>query len=176
MYCEYWHHKLENNPAVVFPKKLIPPMAHITPGFSFAFLQECFVATLLILARGEVDAYAVPVRGDDGLDKYELWRVFKQQADILRKEVEGQEGQSMHLGGSFEDAAWGTPQDRLPVNSAVGELGENQHQHAVEWSGRQHAALPDLERLRIKDEILPALKYPYVKRGYINTTAFEYRL
>ena len=42
-------------------------MARITPGFSFAFLQECFVATLLILARGEEEA-AVLDDDEDGLD------------------------------------------------------------------------------------------------------------
>jgi ATP-dependent Zn protease len=51
LYCEFWRQKLQNKPKINFPQKLCPAMAHITDGFSFAFLQECFVATLLTLAR-----------------------------------------------------------------------------------------------------------------------------
>lgn len=92
LYCEFWRHKLTDNKKIVFPAKLSPAMAHVTPGFSFAFMQECFVATLLVLAREETSD--VSHFSDDDLDDYELWREFKKEADILRKEVEGTQGQT----------------------------------------------------------------------------------
>ncbi|QIW99884.1 hypothetical protein AMS68_005402 [Peltaster fructicola] len=86
LYCQYWQEKTEKNPHINFPKKLCPAMAHITPGFSFAFLQECFVATMLALAHNREDDQGVR-DGDDDLMKYEIWRAFKAQADVLRKEI-----------------------------------------------------------------------------------------
>lgn len=92
LYCEFWRHKLQNKPKINFPQKLCPAMAHITNGFSFAFLQECFVATLLTLARDEgvyISQFAqLRLRRDDSLDQYPLWRVFREQADSLRKQIE----------------------------------------------------------------------------------------
>ncbi|KAK0937363.1 hypothetical protein LTR29_011097 [Friedmanniomyces endolithicus] len=164
LYCEYWRHKLSHNAAIVFPAKLAPAMSRITPGFSFAFLQECFVATLLILARGEDDdAYAARGDGDDeGLEKYELWRVFRQQADILRKEGAGW-GEEGGQGSSYA-ARGGEPTDK------------HTRVHREQWSANSDAGLPDLERLRVKDGVLPALQYPSVKSEYIDSAAFDYRL
>ena len=92
LYCEFWRQKLQNKPKISFPQKLCPAMAHITGGFSFAFLQECFVATLLALAReegGHITQFAqLRMRRDDSLDQYPLWRVFKEQAESLRKQIE----------------------------------------------------------------------------------------
>ncbi|UJO16064.1 hypothetical protein CLAFUW4_10132 [Fulvia fulva] len=83
LYCQYWRGKVSHKKDIAFPEKLCPAMARITPGFSFAFLQECFVASLLTLARQNT------LEDDDGgLEKYELWRVFKETADVLRKEID----------------------------------------------------------------------------------------
>ncbi|EMC91329.1 hypothetical protein BAUCODRAFT_39496 [Baudoinia panamericana UAMH 10762] len=89
LYCEFWHRKLQDNPLVDFPEALVAPMAHITAGFSFAFLQECFVTSLLTLARDE-DEDDEHSRFSDDLEKYELWRIFKQQAETLRKQIESE--------------------------------------------------------------------------------------
>jgi transitional endoplasmic reticulum ATPase len=67
-------------------------MADITEDFSFAYLKEAFVATLLDLARnadGDDDAEAVvgDDEEDDPLDKYEFWRTFKAQVKVLRDEM-----------------------------------------------------------------------------------------
>jgi len=94
LYCEFWKRKLSTKPNIKFPQKLCPAMAHVTPGFSFAFMQECFVATLLILAREEISLPTEMERlrfGGD-LDDYVLWRVFKQQADMLRKQIKSDDG------------------------------------------------------------------------------------
>ena len=65
-------------------------MAAITEDFSFAYMKEAFVATLLELARDHDDDSDEESDGDDGddpLDDYELWRVFKAQVKILREEM-----------------------------------------------------------------------------------------
>lgn len=50
-YMKYWQGKLSDNEDLEFPDKLCPAIAKITPGFSFAYLQEAMVASLLAIAR-----------------------------------------------------------------------------------------------------------------------------
>lgn len=52
LYCRYWAQKLAGHPLVAFPEELCPVVAGLTEGFSFAYLKELFVASLLLLARG----------------------------------------------------------------------------------------------------------------------------
>ncbi|KAK4545509.1 hypothetical protein LTR36_002859 [Oleoguttula mirabilis] len=56
-YTKYWQGKLSDNEDLEFPDKLCPAVAKITPGFSFAYLQEAMVASLLAIAR-ERDGFA----------------------------------------------------------------------------------------------------------------------
>ncbi|KAF2454821.1 P-loop containing nucleoside triphosphate hydrolase protein [Lineolata rhizophorae] len=112
-YCEHWHDKLRSKP-IEFPHKLCEPIAEITYDFSFATLQEAFVSTLLVLAREETPDGAGDPRGEgyqetsgaggenavwsgeadggDDLERYELWRVIKQQVAILREDMDHEEG------------------------------------------------------------------------------------
>lgn len=87
LYCQYWQQKISHKPDIKFPDILCGPMAKATHDFSFAFLQEAFVATLLYLAHeaGKTDDNGEDE--DDDIEKYELWRVFKKQVAILRKEI-----------------------------------------------------------------------------------------
>lgn len=66
-------------------------MADITDDFSFAYLKEAFVATLLELARkhtlGNEDEENGGGDEDDPLDKYELWKEFKKEVKVLRDEM-----------------------------------------------------------------------------------------
>lgn len=147
-------------------------MANITSGFSFAFLQECFVATLLTLARGETGLAGTD--DDEDLEKYELWRLFKQQADALRKEITDQTafGSSIHQGWS-DDGTFAT-NGKAPVATSSTSSTRNPPQSATN-SGRS-TALPDLRGLAIRDELLPQLPYAYQKRAFINSAAIEERL
>jgi len=54
---QYWRAKLADNDDVDFPDKLCPAIAKITSGFSFAYLQEAMVASLLAIAR-DGDAFS----------------------------------------------------------------------------------------------------------------------
>jgi SpoVK/Ycf46/Vps4 family AAA+-type ATPase len=98
LYAEFWRNKLEKNSNIEFPKKLCKPIAKITYDFSFAYIQEAFVATLLEIARRRTDNLVDIVEvlrladdpGDD-LDQYVLWRVFKNQVKILREDMDTQD-------------------------------------------------------------------------------------
>lgn len=101
LYCQYWRRKLEgNNEGVDFPDRLCPAIAKITEKFSFAYLQEVFVAALLQIAgRSERDddhivescigEYFVEHGGgsDDDLEKLVLWKEIKKQVKALRDEM-----------------------------------------------------------------------------------------
>ena len=94
MYAEYWRKKLKNKPAIEFPKTLCSAVADITDDFSFAYMKEAFVATLLDLARNHATCDTSDEDGDsdddddDGLDKYKFWKVFRVQVKILRDEMD----------------------------------------------------------------------------------------
>ena len=54
-YAEFWQHKLEGNDDVEFPDVLCKKVAEITDKFSFAYMQEAFVASLLAIAARSRD-------------------------------------------------------------------------------------------------------------------------
>ena len=103
LYCSYWRSKLaKRNVKIEFPKKLCPAIASITDEFSFAYLQEAFVATLLVIAGnrselvdgsggGNGDGHDDDDDDDDGLNKYELWREMKIQVKALRHDMDNRE-------------------------------------------------------------------------------------
>jgi hypothetical protein len=118
-YCEFWQDKLKKggNEDVKFPDELCLAIAKTTDGFSFAYIQEAFVAALVEMAAGREaaadgeigkDTVAMdewefveeededrsantdsPGGGDQrpDLDKYPLWRAIKKQVAILQKEL-----------------------------------------------------------------------------------------
>lgn len=89
MYCDYWREKLKNKPAIKFPKLLSPAIAAITQDFSFAYLKEAFVATLLVIAGNRAEERFEGGDDDnDSLDDYELWREIKKQIELLRDDMD----------------------------------------------------------------------------------------
>jgi transitional endoplasmic reticulum ATPase len=104
-YAKFWQGKLKDNKDVEFPDMLCTKVAEITDKFSFAYMQEAFVASLLAIAvRGgkseEVDKWSGPhdplatahvaVGGgeDPDLDHLELWVEMKKQVKILKEEMD----------------------------------------------------------------------------------------
>lgn len=103
-YAKYWQGKLKDNNDISFPNELCDAIAKITDGFSFAYIQEAFVATLLAIAHQQ-DVSEVAGNGDfvvaqpkfqkfqklqtyeDDLDQYVLWREIKKQVKLLRDEL-----------------------------------------------------------------------------------------
>jgi AAA+ superfamily predicted ATPase len=56
-YCRYWRKKLDesDHDEDFFPDSICPIIAKWTEGYSFAYLKELFITSLLMHARGEVD-------------------------------------------------------------------------------------------------------------------------
>ena len=106
-YCQYWQRKLKSNKDIEFPDEICPAAAKITDGFSFAYIQEAFVSTLMEMARESDER-----KGGDGLeemqekwevldlegkkekdlDDYVFWRNLKRQIEMLRKELAKEKG------------------------------------------------------------------------------------
>ncbi|MCJ1430860.1 hypothetical protein MMC27_000210 [Xylographa pallens] len=55
LYCEFWRHKLRNKPSIEFPEMLCHAMASIMTEFSFAYMKEAFIATLLTIAGNRTE-------------------------------------------------------------------------------------------------------------------------
>lgn len=125
-YCEFWRRKLGiededeegKDGEVEFPKVLCKAIAGITGGFSFAYIQEAFVASLLAIAAAEeihgrrqaksvldlalewrqnysgkddICGWKELVAGQNkDLDRYVLWTQMKKQVLILRDEMGGE--------------------------------------------------------------------------------------
>ncbi|KAH8885501.1 P-loop containing nucleoside triphosphate hydrolase protein [Thozetella sp. PMI_491] len=101
-YSHFWQGKLADNKDIDFPDALCDAIADITDNFSFAYMQEAFVAALLAIARAS-DGSAfegdwvqdtaddwVDVRPADGGDLKDnvLWSEIQKQIAILREGLE----------------------------------------------------------------------------------------
>jgi len=53
LYAKYWQTKLKSNNDIEFPDSLLDEIAAATEKFSFAYLKEAFVSTLVLLAGKE---------------------------------------------------------------------------------------------------------------------------
>ncbi|KAM0480809.1 hypothetical protein ACHAPX_003696 [Trichoderma viride] len=115
-YCQFWQKKLSDNKSISFPDKLCSAIADITNDFSFAYMQEAFVAALLAIARSggdddddenneQDDAMVMtvdlaeddwvqvldkPAEDEPDLDELPLWIELKKQVAILREGMEEQ--------------------------------------------------------------------------------------
>ena len=55
LYCQYWQSKLESNEDIDFTYEVCQAVAAATEGFTFAYLKELFVQTLLVSVSGTAD-------------------------------------------------------------------------------------------------------------------------
>jgi transitional endoplasmic reticulum ATPase len=107
-YCQFWRRKVLGPDAagvpptdgeIEFPKSFCTAAAKITDGFSFAYIQEAFLASLLMIASeaaAETDAdmefdllddAESCSEVDDDLEKVVLWVEFRKQVKILREDM-----------------------------------------------------------------------------------------
>ena len=114
-YCEFWRRKLDGNDDVEFPQILTRAIAGITKDFSFAYIQEAFVAALLAIANGDTSGGEETVEekllsweyrcrrydakkcesgmvagSKEELEKFVLWRVIKKVVKTLREELDAE--------------------------------------------------------------------------------------
>lgn len=153
LYAQYWRNKvLKKGNDIDFPDKICPAIADVTDGFSFAYMQEAFVATLLSIARGEDDHesyeeqraasagyrldYAdesYPRHGDGhhDLDSYPFWRKFKETVRSLREDMGDDEPSAdADLGSDLLQALKSikldrtapTPEPEIPTAKAPGRV------------------------------------------------------
>ncbi len=108
-YCHYWRSKLANNDKVDFPAQLSDAIADATDGFSFAYLKEAFITSLLMIVgahRGsskEIDGLP-ETDGEAGeLEHVLLWRVISKQVQTLRDQMEGARKSAEEAAKSGED-------------------------------------------------------------------------
>ncbi|KAL8994793.1 MAG: hypothetical protein Q9169_005329 [Polycauliona sp. 2 TL-2023] len=118
LYCQFWRRRLKKKEVdVEFPAKICPAAALITDGFSFAYMQEAFVATLLAIALRRSDGddgkeidkveESQDHSGDDGdrdLNDYELWRELKKTIKALRDDMGNESGKDIDKSSSEDDA------------------------------------------------------------------------
>ncbi|ORY84628.1 P-loop containing nucleoside triphosphate hydrolase protein [Leucosporidium creatinivorum] len=74
-YALYWQHKLADNPKIDFPDSLLDSVAEKTKRFSFAYMKEAVVASLLILA------------GEEKGEELDFGTVLLGQIEWLRKQL-----------------------------------------------------------------------------------------
>ncbi|KAI9728352.1 MAG: hypothetical protein M1828_003752 [Chrysothrix sp. TS-e1954] len=131
LYAEFWRKKLAKAPTKIpFPEKLCPAISDITADFSFAYIQEAFIATLLSIARDSTDevgkyddcedvadlaAYfrqhslnssetgGGPDSSHPELDGYKLWRVMKAQVKNLRQDMGSGDSLPLSLTASSDE-------------------------------------------------------------------------
>ncbi|KAF2476659.1 P-loop containing nucleoside triphosphate hydrolase protein [Lindgomyces ingoldianus] len=118
-YAQFWQRKLRHNEEIEFPDDMCPAVAKITDKFSFAYMQEAFVAALLAIAArsgqgldqlkwsgpqellptgDELSEFLGKttlnhngyVDEDPALGKLVLWQELKKQVRILREEMDGE--------------------------------------------------------------------------------------
>ena len=92
-YCDYWRSKLAKNNKVDFPPKLSEVIAEVTEGFSFAYLKEAFITSLLMIVGSrktskEIDGLADAFEEPNEFSHLLLWRVMSKQVKTLRAEME----------------------------------------------------------------------------------------
>ncbi|KAL2266845.1 hypothetical protein VTJ83DRAFT_4122 [Remersonia thermophila] len=103
-YCCFWQRKLADNKDIEFPNQLCQAIAEITYDFSFAYIQEAFVAALVVIARdgrSPGEGKTVPgdeledgwvniggTRDDEDLAGLILWVEIRKQVAILREGME----------------------------------------------------------------------------------------
>lgn len=148
LYCEYWRKKLQDKPTIRFPEKLCPAIAEITEDFSFAYLKEAFVASLIVIAGKRTEAEETGKEGDD-LNDYELWREIKKQVKALRDDMGSQKAetrfQSFMPTQTEPDQSWKespeTVEDLIPGHT-LSDTGEQLTVHqplGLPLRGKGHA-------------------------------------
>jgi transitional endoplasmic reticulum ATPase len=80
---KFHRHKLEGNDKIDFPDSLVDKIAEWTEDFSFAYLKEAFVSSLLVIAAREGHGGE---DGDEG-DEESFETIIKRQIETLKKEM-----------------------------------------------------------------------------------------
>ncbi|KAG6831381.1 hypothetical protein H0H92_010983 [Tricholoma furcatifolium] len=197
IYVKYWQNKLKNNKEISFTDKLVNEIAAETKKFSFAYLKEAFVSSLVELAR------------DDGNDseKYTFEHIIKNYIKVLREELgtslhstatvrNGEETASQNLSGKpgakAQEAAK-SPKSAAALKDIIesypavssGSLSEKQATLTVALAGalakasigvseRDYLIFAILnDRLKSVDQVNAAVKFAETNNAPFNDAAFD---
>ncbi|KAI0327751.1 P-loop containing nucleoside triphosphate hydrolase protein [Cubamyces sp. BRFM 1775] len=152
LYIQYWQNKLKNNKDVDFPDSLVKEVASKTSGFSFAYLKEAFVSSLVLLA------------GHDGDDKPEFKDLLLEQVKVLRKQLDKDKDTMRSFDGAPHAAAFARGTAGVSAPSSGGRLPQidprsirigqpsariwdtSASTSAAAAAGRMPGAMPDAQR------------------------------
>ena len=115
LYCEYWQAKLLANEDIDFTEEVCRAVAEATESFTFAYLKELFVQTLLMHITGhEHDSGEVPLEdqgasetgGTDapggsvstGLEGNRFYQTLRRRIKALTEDLEAVDGKSAEQG------------------------------------------------------------------------------
>ncbi|CDO71396.1 hypothetical protein BN946_scf184908.g154, partial [Trametes cinnabarina] len=87
LYVKYWQNKLKSNKNIEFPDSLVQEVASKTDGFSFAYLKEAFVSSLVLLA------------GWDGDDKPKFSKILLAEVKALHDQLDKDKGKDATSSG-----------------------------------------------------------------------------
>lgn len=126
LYVQYWQNKLKDNEEISFPDSLVKEVAESTSLFSFAYLKEVFVSSLVILASFE------------DKDKPEFADVLKDQIKVLRKQLDKtvKRDQKSDRGSFAELPPPGNPRDIRALLESLSEYvatGQSQGKVFTAW-------------------------------------------
>lgn len=120
LYCEYWRKKLQKNSNVDFHEDISKVVAQLTEGFSFAYLKELFIQTLLGIVGGRAEM-------EDDDDAYVTVTDATTDAAVEEKKAVEGSGSLMTEGESLESTAENTEAEKKLATRQMPEVEIPEH-------------------------------------------------
>ncbi|OCF31018.1 hypothetical protein I316_07289 [Kwoniella heveanensis BCC8398] len=110
-YAIWWQDKLSTNDEIDFPDKLLDEFADRTGNFSFAYMKEAFISTLLTIASDKIEhgkdlssinenaVDAIAMSEGNNIVKPDFQKILLEQVENLRKELESNPSLASSNGG-----------------------------------------------------------------------------
>ncbi|WWC66134.1 uncharacterized protein I206_100034 [Kwoniella pini CBS 10737] len=123
-YAIWWQDRLHDNKEINFPDSLLDEFADKTDDFSFAYMKEAFVSTLLTIAS----------RKETHSDKLDFGSILLEQVDHLRKELETTDTLSDHQNSGSSSGRGGMGMDEMMgYRQNAMELSEDSKLFRIPW-------------------------------------------
>jgi len=123
LYAKYWKGKLEQNPDIEYPEEVCPLIAQLTDGFSYAYLKEMFVSTLVTMVKGasEEDTDWDVVDSESAIQSSGEATPSEAKETVVELETEVSGGEPVAQGETEEETPADKPQKRQAPNIIVPE-------------------------------------------------------
>lgn len=98
LYCQFWQQKLQNTPAIAFTDEVSQAVADATSGFTFAYLKEIFLQTLMMHLHGHAPSEGQDTSGTEvlvstqpkisaSLDSNQFYKLLQQSIKEITKDL-----------------------------------------------------------------------------------------